>query len=94
MITKSYRVYGLLGHRQRESFNPSYSWDFSEGEKIRKISVENADKTGTNDYTRVIITRSTAENCDAEIRGQVTDGIFENCRTGKVIDEENGESVF
>lgn len=28
-VTKSYKVYGVDGHRQRESFNDSYKYDFS-----------------------------------------------------------------
>lgn len=48
-VTKSYKVYGVDGHRQRESFNDSYKYDFSEGDEIRIIEVENSDRTGTND---------------------------------------------
>ena len=58
MVTKSWKVYGFLGHRQRESFNKSYKWDFSEDDNVRIIEVENSDKTGTNDYTIVRITRN------------------------------------
>lgn len=29
-ITRVYKVYGVEGHRQRESFNKSYKYDFSE----------------------------------------------------------------
>ena len=82
MVTKSYKVYGVLGHRQRESFEKSYKWDFSERNNVRIIEVENSDKTGTNDYSIVRITRNTAEECEAELNGQLTDGIFENSRVG------------
>ena len=82
MVTKSWKVYGFLGHRQRESFNKSYKWDFSEDDNVRIIEVENSDKTGTNDYTIVRITRNTAEECEAELNGQISDGIFENSRVG------------
>lgn len=78
MVTKSWKVYGFLGHRQRESFNKSYKWDFSEDDNVRIIEVENSDKTGTNDYTIVRITRNTDEECEAELNGQISDGIFEN----------------
>ena len=51
MTTRSWKVYGMDGHRQRESFNSSYKWDFSDKEcGVRIIEVENSDKTGTNDY--------------------------------------------
>ena len=94
MVTKSYKVYGVDGHRQRESFNPSYKYDFSYGDELRIIEVQNSDITGTNEYSRVIITRNTDEECDKEIRGQVSDGIFENCRVGGVVEEKEEEKMF
>lgn len=88
MTTKTWRVYGMfdgeIQHRQRESFNKSYKYDFSKNGKTRIIEVENADKTGTNDYSIVRITRDTAEECEDELRGQLSDGIFENSRIGQV----------
>ena len=84
MVTKSWKVYGFLGHRQRESFNKSYKWDFSEDDNVRIIEVENSDKTGTNDYTIVRITRNTVEECEAELNGQISDGIFENSNVGDI----------
>ena len=51
---------------------------------MRIIEVENSDKTGTNDYSVVRITRNTSQECADEIRGQISDGIFENCRVGFV----------
>lgn len=84
MFTASYKVYGANGHRQRESFNSSYSYDFSKGDDIRIIEVMNSDITGTNEYSLVKITRNTEEECELEIIGQVSDGIFENSRVGKV----------
>ena len=88
MVTKSQKVYGFLGHRQRESFNKSYKWDFSEDDNVRIIEVENSDKTGTNDYTIVRITRNTAEECEAELNGQISDGIFENSNVGDIEEIE------
>ena len=83
-VTKSYKVYGVDGHRQRESFNDSYKYDFSEDDEIRIIEVENSDRTGTNDYSIVHITRNTIEECEEEFSGQLSDGIFENSRVGKI----------
>ena len=83
-MTKTYRIYGADGHRQKESFDSSYTLDCTVGEKVRVLDVRNSDKTGTNAYTEIAVTRGTEEECDAEIRGQITDGIFENYRTGKV----------
>lgn len=83
-VTRSWKVYGADGHRQRESFCPSYAYDFSHGDNVRIIEVDNSDKTGTNEYSIVRITRNTAEECENELDGQVSDGIFENSRTGKI----------
>ncbi len=84
-VTRAWKVYGTPGHRQRESFEKSYKWDFSDKvDGVRILDVENSDKTGTNDYTLVRITRNTAQECEDELWGQITDGIFENSRTGNV----------
>lgn len=83
-ITRVYKVYSVEGHRQRESFNKSYKYDFSENGATRIIEVENSDKTGTNEYSIVRITRDTAQECYNELCGQITDGIFENSRTGRI----------
>lgn len=85
-VTRAWRVYGAEGHRQRESFNKSQSYDWTEGANIRRLEIENADKTGTNDYTIVRITRNTAEECEADLWGQISDGAFENSATGKVVE--------
>lgn len=85
-ITRRWRVYGEDGHRQRESFRPSMWYNFSIPGDVRLIQVLNCDVTGTNDYTEVAITRNTIELCDEEMEGQICDGIFENCRVGKVIE--------
>lgn len=87
MTTKKWKIYGVAGHRQRESFNDSYKYDFSnESDGTRIIEVMNADTTGTNDYSIVEITRDTEQLCIEELSGQLTDGIFENSRYGLVVD--------
>ena len=83
-ITRTWKVYGWYGHRQKVSFSPSFTDDFSKGGETRIISVENADKTGTNEYTIVRITRNTSEECTEELLAQLSDGIFENARYGKI----------
>ena len=83
-----WKVYGADGHRQRESFCPSYVYDFSnEKDGVRIIQVDCADKTGTNDYVFVTITRPTIKLCYEEFNGQLSDGIFENSRVGRVEEE-------
>lgn len=85
-MTKSWKIYGMDGHRQCESFNKSCKYDFSENETVRIIEVENSDKTGTNDYSIIRITRNSSEECEEELHGQLSDGIFENSRVGKVVE--------
>ncbi len=86
MTTRAWKVYGTKGRRQRESFNPSYAYDWTEGVNVRKIEVENSDKTDTNEYSIIRITRNTADECERELDGQISDGIFENSRVGEVVE--------
>lgn len=84
MVSKTFRVYGEEGHRQRVSFFQSRINDFSENGRTRIIEIRNSDVTGTNEYSEVIITMDTEEACRREILAQVDDGIFEDSRTGKI----------
>lgn len=94
MITRIFRIYGVEGHRQRESFRPSYRHDLSCGRVTRIIEVENADITGTNEFTVVKITRNSYDECYQELLGQLTDGIFENSRTGRFEEiDEKGATI-
>lgn len=84
-ITRTWKVYGCDGHRQRESFAPSVFYNFSnELDGVGFLEVLNSDTTGTNEYTILRITRNTAEECEREFWGQISDGVFENSRTGRV----------
>ena len=85
-MTRAWKIYGAEGHRQRESFNKSCKYDFSEGSDVRIIEVDNSDKTGTNEYSIIRITRNNFEECEEELRGQLSDGAFENSRVGKVVE--------
>ena len=84
-VTRTWKVYGADGHRQRVSFDQSVKYDWSD-ERLgtRILEVRNSDITGTNDYTVVRITRDSAEECERELEGQITDGLFENSRVGRV----------
>lgn len=82
-IARVWKIYGKDGHRQRESFGESYRLDFTEDNNARILEVLNSDVTGTNEYSIVIITRNTAEECESTLFGQLDDGIFENSNTGK-----------
>lgn len=105
MITKTYKVYGISGHRQRESFHHSDFMDFSrytpDDIDIRTIEILNNDVTGTNEFSVIRITRNTEEEVTAELQGQLSDGIFENSRHGEVeevanivYDEDHNEINF
>lgn len=85
-VTRSWKVYGKYGgHWLAESFLPSRKYDWSsEEDGVRIVEIENADKTGTNLYSIIRITRDTAELCEREFNGQLSDGIFENFRTGNI----------
>lgn len=83
-VTRVWKVFGAEGHRQKASFLDSVSYDWSDGEKVRKFSVECYDKTGTHEYVVVRITRNTAKQCEEELEGQLSDGFFENVRTGAI----------
>ena len=91
MKTLIWKVYGIEGHRQRESFHQSIYNDFSKGDKTRIVEVLNADKTGTHDYSIIRITRNTEKECEEELLGQLGDGVFENSRTGNVVEISEDE---
>lgn len=83
--TRAWKVYGREGQQQRESFRESHTYNFSNKyDGTRVITVLNSDKTGTNEYTVIKITRNTRGECASELDGQLTDGIFENSDVGKV----------
>ena len=84
-VKRTWKVYGAEGHRQKMSFDESVKWDFSNpNERVRILEILNADVTGTNEYTVIKITRNSAEECEDELRGQLSDGYFENACVGKV----------
>ena len=86
-VTRTWKVYGADGHRQRESFGPSVHWDWSnKADGVRIFEADNCDKTGTHDYSIIRITRNTWKECDDELCGQISDGYFENSRVGNVVE--------
>lgn len=87
-VTMAWKVYGREGHRQAVSFQSSFVYDFSTKNDIRIIEVLNSDKTGTNDYSIIRITRNTKTKCKDELSGQITDGIFENYNVGGIVEIE------
>lgn len=82
MITKTWKIPGLLGQQNEASFFKSVNWEFGQdGEKVL-FCAECADITGTNDYVIVKITAPTDSLCDKVLNGQISDGFFENCSCG------------
>ena len=51
---------------------------------FRTREVRESDKTGTNEYSIIRITRNTPEECEKELEGQLSDGVFETSRIGKI----------
>ena len=78
---KEWKVYGADGHRQRESFADSFSFNTING---ACIMIRNYDMTGTHEYTKVIVLSKNEKLCDEEFEAQLTDGIFENSKIGKI----------
>ena len=89
---KVYHVYGVDGHRQRESFSGSYELPQTLDGAL--IEVYNSDITGTNAYSEVEITAKNEKECDEILDTQLSDGIFENCRTGKVVSTYTGNVLI
>lgn len=87
-MIKMYKVHGAAGHRQRESFSPSYKvTTFSNV----TISVINSDVTGTNKYSVMKLEGDNEAQLEDEFEGQLSDGVFENSAYGiteEIKDEE------
>ena len=92
--TRAWRVYGAEGHRQRESFHHSVGYDWSDEEGIRIVEVLNSDITGTNAYSIIRITRDTPSQCEEDLYGQESDGVFENSRTGFITEIKESEVIY
>lgn len=45
-----------------------------------------ADKTGSHEYVLFAVKAKTAEECERHLDGHISDGFFENCRVGKVVE--------
>lgn len=88
-VSVNFKVYGLPKHSQRESFAPSERHDFSTADNVRVLDIFNSDRTGTNDYNILRITRETREECFDEFECQLSDGLYENSNWGgyQVIDD-------
>jgi len=86
-VTKEWKVYGLEGKSQENSFMDSVKWDWSDKKQgVRIFEADCFDKTGTHDYVVIRITRNTERECDEELAGQISDGFFENSLCGTIAE--------
>ena len=81
-VTITYRVFGKDGHRQRASFGKTYSFTTFDDVRIKCFC---CDTTGSNNYVDVAITAKDYATATYQMEKQLSDGIFENCRYGKVL---------
>lgn len=80
-------IFGADGHRQRESFNKSWSFETEQAE----VEIFNSDRTGSNLFSLMQITADDFEACRREMEAQITDGVFENSRTGEIQNLTDGD---
>lgn len=78
-MTKTYKING-----KNIGTGESVKYNWTEGDNVRIVEVKRADQTGETDSIIVKITRNTAEECEAELNGQISDGLFENEKVEKV----------
>ena len=84
IIAKAWKLYGLDGYRQEESFSKSYKIDLSNDNQTRVYEVFNSDRIHTNMFSVVKITTNSVEDCCKELDAQISDGLFKNIEIGKV----------
>lgn len=82
MIRVTFRVFGKEGHRQRASFGRSFEFSTSDGAHIECLC---EDRTYTNRFAEIVITANSFTRCAVELNAQLSDGIFESCKVGKII---------
>ncbi len=75
------KVYGAAGHRQAASFGKS---TFHPNIGGVAIEFRCADVTGTNEYVELVVYCNNLVYCMRHCFAQISDGIFENCRTGRI----------
>lgn len=78
-MTKTYKING-----KNIGTGESVRYDWTEGDNVRIVEVKRVDQTESNDYVIFTITRNTSEECEAELNGQISDGVFENEDVEKV----------
>lgn len=80
MTTAIFKVYGRNGNDQRVASRGSMLWTCYDGTQFAMIG---SDVTGTKEYAIMITRADTLKECRDNVRGQITDGLFENVAHGK-----------
>ena len=83
MVRVTFRVFGKEGHRQRASFGKSFEFSTSDGST--HIECLCKDRTYTNRFAEIVITADSFRRCAIELNAQLSDGIFESCKVGKIM---------
>lgn len=95
-MQKTYRVFGHFDgeahHRNALSFEQSRDYDWMEEKRV-KMHMACFDETGSNDYVDLTIEADSEFHCLREVLAQESDGLFENVRTGKIIDLASDKEV-
>lgn len=89
-VTRRFRIYGENGRTQRASLGKSstfYPWD-----DFTKCTILCSDRTGTKKYAEFIIS-GPKWYIIHELEGQFSDGVFDNCRYGKITELVNGKEI-
>ena len=76
---------------KREPNEKSRHYDWSRDGKVRKISVANCDVTGQAQFSIVKVSRDTYKECEDELDGQISDGIWEDDYVFKTLEITNWE---
>lgn len=94
-MKRTFRIYGREGHSFRFAHFKSENYDFSIGPWARpmQMHVANSDETGTTAYSEVTITAPTNSMIIHELWAQIDDGIFEDCRSGRVTEIVDGNEI-
>lgn len=79
-----YRIFGQDGHKQRMAFSESNVYNWSDRSNTRIVGVFNSDFSDSFECSILLVIRNTHDECRDELQGQIYDGIFESCKTGKV----------
>lgn len=77
--TVAFRVRGREGHRQRVAFEPSSMFVDVDNVLTQIVNIDNRRR-----YSTIVLTAENAEKAQKAFWAQLSDGIFENARTGRI----------